>query len=182
MGVPNPDEKEPGTDEFSASIERELMPNLAVRVTGIYSRTFDQHRLQNNKRPYDVYNIPITNPDRGPDNILGTADDPGTFITYYDFPAQYAGARNQEPMFVNDPRANQTYRSVEVAVSRRLANRWQFYASYSFTRKHIPFVPNAGTPTGTTIYVNLLNPNAEINNDDNTAEWLGKVQGSYIPP
>ena len=69
-----------------------------MRFTGIYSKTFNFQRLQNNKRPYDVYTIPITNPDPGPDNILGTADDPGTSITYYDFPAavrRQAGSRSR---------------------------------------------------------------------------------------
>ena len=47
------------------------MPNLAVRVTGIYSKTFNFQRLQNNKRPYDVYTIPITSADPGPDNTAG---------------------------------------------------------------------------------------------------------------
>ncbi len=182
LGVPNPDEKQPGTDEFSVSLERELMANFAARVSGIFSKTFDQHRLVNNKRPYRVYNIPITNPDPGPDAVVGTADDPGRTITYWDFPAEYAGAQFQEPMLVNDSAADQTYRSAEFAVTRRLANRWHMYASYSFTTKHIPLIPNAGTETGVTIYVNTVDPNAEINNDDDTTEWMGRLQGSYIFP
>jgi hypothetical protein len=182
LGVPNPDEKQPGTDEFSLSLERELITNFALRVSGIYSKTFNQHRLLNTKRPYEVYNIPITNADPGPDGVTGNADDPGTTITYWDFPAEYAGARNQTPMLVNDSAANQTYKSAEFAVTRRLANRWQMYASYSFTKRRIPMIPNAGTQNGVTIYVNTVDPNAEINNDDNTTEWLGRVQGSYIFP
>jgi hypothetical protein len=182
LGVPNPNEEQPGTDEFSLSVERELMSDFAVRVSGIYSKTFDHHRLVNNKRPYDVYTLPITNPDPGPDGVAATADDPGRTITYYDFPAAYAGARFQEPMLVNDAAANQSYRSAEFAVTRRLANRWHMYASYSFTKRNIPLVPNAGTLTGVTINVNTVDPNAEINNDDRTTEWMGRVQGSYIFP
>ena len=78
------------SNEFSISLERQLMANLAVRVTGIYS-TQQTFRVQNNLRPYEVYNIPITNRDPGPDGRLGTADDPGTLITYWDYPAAYAG-------------------------------------------------------------------------------------------
>ena len=33
-----------------------------------------------------------------------------------------------------------------------------------------------------TIYVNTVDPNAEINNDDHTTEWMGRVQGSYVFP
>ena len=124
----------------------------------------------------------IDYPDPGPDGTVGTADDPGRTITYWDFPAQYAGARNQEPMLVNDSAANQSFKSGEFAVTRRLANRWHMYASYSFTKRHIPIIPNAGTQTGVTIYVNTVDPNSEINNDDNTTEWMGRVQGSYVFP
>ena len=43
-------------------------------------------------------------------------------------------------------------------------------------------VPNAGTQTGVTIYVNTVDPNAEINNDDNTTEWIARMQGSCAFP
>jgi hypothetical protein len=38
LGVVNPNEKQPKTDELSVSFERELIANTAVRVTGVYSR------------------------------------------------------------------------------------------------------------------------------------------------
>jgi hypothetical protein len=182
LGVVNPDDRAPGTNEFTLSVERELMPNLAVRVSGIYSKSFLQHRLVNTKRPYEVYNIPIRSADPGPDGAFNTSDDPGTFVTYYDYPAEYAGARNQTPMLINDDTANQSFKSAEFAVSRRLANRWQLSASFSFTKKNIPIIPNAGTVTGLTYYVATSDPNAEINNRDNTTEWLGRMSGSYRLP
>ena len=36
--VPNPNEKQPKADEFSLSLERELVANFAVRVVGIHAR------------------------------------------------------------------------------------------------------------------------------------------------
>jgi outer membrane receptor protein involved in Fe transport len=179
-GVPNPNEKEPMTDEWSVAAERELIPNFAIRATGIYSRTSNSYRLQNNLRPYGVYNISITNPDPGPDNKVGTADDPGTFITYFDYPAALAGSAFQQPTLINDPKADQTYKSFEIAASRRLVKRWQFMASYSATKKHIPLVGNVGTPTGTTLYANTYDPNAEIFAADDTWEWLARGSGSYV--
>jgi hypothetical protein len=176
-GVPNPNERDPGTDEFSVTLERELMPSLALRVSGLYSKTFQTQRLQNNLRPYSVYTIPITNADPGPDGKVGTADDPGTSITYYDYPAAYAGANFQQSMLVNDSRADQSYKSIEVAVTKRLANRWHFYASYALTKKHIPFIPGTAF-----LQINTVDPNSEINDADNTNEWLGKLQGSYLLP
>ena len=86
LAVPNPNQKQPKEDEFSLTFERELMANLGVRVSGIYARNFNTLRLLETQRPFEAYNIPITNRDPGPDGLVGTADDPGTFITYYDYP------------------------------------------------------------------------------------------------
>ena len=41
QGILNRSEKPPISDEFSASVERQLIPGLALRVTGIYSRDFN---------------------------------------------------------------------------------------------------------------------------------------------
>jgi len=179
-GVPNPDERQPMTDELSVVFEQEVATNLAVRVMGIYSRTMDTYRLLNLLRPYDVYNIPITNPDPGPDGRVGTPDDTGRSITYYDYPASLAGSAFQKPTLVNDPSGDARYKSFEVGADRRLSNRWQFSASFSATKKDIPLVPNVGG--GTTILVSAFDPNAEIFSDDRTWEWISRVSGAYILP
>jgi hypothetical protein len=140
--VPNPNEKEPMSHEVSLSLERQLVTNLAVRATGIYSRITNSYRVQNNKRPYDAYNIPITNRDPGPDGRLGTADDPGTSITYWEYSPALAGVAFQQPMLINDRKSDSDYKSFEVAVSRRLVNRWMFMGSYSATKLHVPYVAN----------------------------------------
>jgi len=90
--------------------------------------------------------------------------------------------RNQTPTLINYDNANQSFKSAEFALSRRMANRWQAYASFSFTKKHIPFIGNAGTTGGLTYYLATYDPNAEINNADNTTEWLGRASGSYLFP
>jgi hypothetical protein len=178
--VPNPNEKEPMSDDYSLSIERQLIPNLAVRVTGIYSRARNTYRVQNNLRPYEVYNIPITNPDPGPDGRVGTADDPGTFVTYYDFPAAYAGRAFQQPMLINDPKSDASFRSYEIAASKRLADRWQFMASFSATKLDIPYVQNTGG--GLAVSLTTFDPNAEIFAADKNWEWLGRASGVYLFP
>ncbi|MBI2187067.1 MAG: TonB-dependent receptor [Acidobacteria bacterium] len=140
--VPNPNEKQPMDDELSISIERQLMTDFAVRATGIYSRTINAQRVQNNLRPFEAYTIPVTNLDPGPDGRPGTADDPGTSVTYWEYPASLAGRTFQQPMLVSDSRADQTYKSFEVAASKRLSNRWQMMASYSATKLDIPITQN----------------------------------------
>jgi hypothetical protein len=185
--VSNPNEKEPFTDDFSVSFERELVSNFAVRVTGVYSRTQNSYRVQNNLRPYNVYNIPVTTPDPGPDGKLGTADDPGTNVTYYEYSKAFSPVSFQQPMLINDPNANQSYKTLEVAANKRLTNRWQVMASYSATKVHIPFVQNtAGVgdfiSPGLTVFLATYDPNAEILTANNTWEWSSTASGSYRFP
>jgi hypothetical protein len=185
--VPNPNIKEPMGDEFNASIERQLIANLAVRVTGIYSKQ-QTFRVQNNLRPYSVYNIPITNPDPGPDNRPGTADDPGALVTYWDYPAAFRGRSFQQPMLVNDSGADQTFKSYEVALSKRLSNRWLAMASYSSTNVDIPYAQNTAstgndfTMPGLQVFLATLDPNAEINSALKYREWTARASGAYIFP
>jgi hypothetical protein len=171
-GVVNPDEQQPYTDEYSLQFERQLLPDLAVRVTGIHARVSDVIRLANRARPYEVYNIPINSRDPGPDGRGGTADD-GNVITWFDYPEELAGVSNQQVTYVNDSRANEHYSAMEFAVHKRLSRNWQVQASYTATKKHIPLTPNEDT-------FNTQDPNAEIFAADNTWEWLGRVSGSYL--
>jgi hypothetical protein len=174
-GIVNPDEKAPYEDEYSIQYERQLSNVLALRVTGVHTRTGNEIRVANPLRPYDVYNIPIANPDPGPDGTVGTADDTGTTITYFDYSAAYAGLAFQRPMYVNDPRANKHFSTMEFSVSKRLADRWQFQTSYTATKVDVPFVNNAGG-------FNTQDPNAEIFAADRTWEWQYRASGSYRLP
>jgi hypothetical protein len=183
-GVPNPNEKEPKTDEFSLSFERELIPNLAMRITGVYSRTSNPYRLLNNLRPYSAYNIPITQPDPGPDGKVGTADDPGTFITYYAYPATLAASSFQQFTLINDP-DDETFKSFELAAFKRFSRGWQFSASFSGTKKNIAVVNGLNLVAGylnSTVMEGADNPNAEINTADHTWELTGKASTAYIFP
>jgi hypothetical protein len=172
--VPNPDEKQPKSDQFSLTFERELVDGWTGRVTGVYSRNFNTARLLTIARPYDAYNIPITRPDPGPDNVLNTSDDPGRSITFYEFPVSLRGAQFETSTVITDPNADHTYKTIEVSAARRLASDWQFNVSYSATKKHIPF----GISTPPLAY----NPTADIFVADDTWEWNAKVSGAYMLP
>jgi len=182
--VVNPDEKQPRTDEWSLSLERELIPNFALRVTGLYTRTDRIFRVQSFLQPYDSFNIPITNRDPGIDGALGTGDD-GDLVTYYEYAPELAGAGALQNF--NDPKAGpQTYKSIEVAGVKRLSNRWSLMASYSATKKNKPL--NAGLAVGafdsfnTDHVVGAFNPNTEIFRADKTWDWDAKVLASYNFP
>lgn len=185
IGQGNPDLKVPTSDELMASVERELRPNLAVRVLGLYSKNIDNYRVANALRPYETYNIPVTRPDPGPDGTVGTADDPGVSFTYYQFSQALAGQRFERPMYVNDPRSDQSFKSVEVGVSRRYANGWQAAASFETTKKHVPFFNGLVITESDTLGLTSgapYNPNEEINKIDDTWERNSKVSGSYQFP
>ncbi len=180
-GIVNPDEKQAYTDEYMLQFERELMPGWGVRLTGIHSRVLNWYRYENTLRPYESYTIPITNTDPGPDNIRGNADDPGTVITYYEYPVALRGNAFQAPWIVNDPAANKKYTSFEIAASKRLADRWSMQASFSFTQIDDPLPANTSGGTGA-FEANTRDPNAEIFAADNTTEWQGRFSGSYLLP
>jgi len=170
-GVINPDEVAPQSDEFLVQFEQQLVRDVAVRATGIYSKATKQYRLLNTSRPPEVFNIPITNPDPGPDGIVGNADDTGNFITYFDYADEFAGLDFQTPTLFNDPLADRDYKSFEVAMSKRMSNNWQFQGSYSATKLNEPFETEYEDAN--------LNPNDEIFSGNQTWEWGARFSGSY---
>ena len=180
---PNPNEREPVSDEVSLTLERELMANFALRVSGIYSKYHDTYRMVNVLRPYDAYNVPVTNRDPGPDGVAGNADDPGTSVTYWEYPSTLAGRNFEQFMLTNDPSVDQTYKSIDLSLFKRLSNRWQLLASYAATKKDFPVMTTAaGSEVNQNVQSGDLNPNAEINTADRNWEWTAKFSGVYILP
>ena len=168
----NPDENIPGAEEYSIAFERQLTQTVAVRVGGVYLKNYNINRNLNPLRPYEVYAIPISRPDPGPDGVNNTSDDTGQTLTYWDYPASYRGASFEGTKLINDdPKNDSTYKTIEVAATRRLSSGWQFLGSYSATKRHVPFVEGSA-----------LTPNAEINIADDTWTWIGKLSGSVHVP
>jgi hypothetical protein len=190
--VPNPDEKIVTFDEFSVSLERELMANFSLRATGIYSQTKNVQRQQNVFRPYEAYTIPVTNRDPGPDGRLGTADD-GGMVTYWEYSPTLQGLQYEVYKSVSDPKADMSFSTIELAATKRLSNRWQMLVSYSATKKNQPlgarnsasalgFGTSNPTFSAAGEHVGFFTPNTEINSADKTWDWDGKVVGTYIFP
>ena len=172
--IPNRNEIQPKSDEWSLTFERELAQNLGVRVSGVYSRNMHEYQTNNIRRPYSAYDIPVTRFDPGPDGVLGgagAADDPGVSFTWYDYSPTLAGRANELFQLVNTSTVD-TYKSIDVAVSKHLSKNWQMQWSYSGTKRH--------QPTGSL----PLSPNTNINGygDLDVYEWTAKAQGSYLFP
>jgi carboxypeptidase family protein len=175
FAVANPNEKEPKQDQYSLSFERQLVANLAVRVTGLYVHSFDNYVTQNNFIPSSAYTVAVTRPDPGPDGRAGTADDPGVNFTYYEFPTSLQGAQFVQGMLINPPGMDAYYKSYELAMTKRLSHHWLMLASYSSTNRDVPIQADSGAPPA-------ANPNAFINTADRTREWVGRISGAYYFP
>lgn len=174
-GINNPNETTPWTDEYSLQFERQLTKTMALRVTGVERRVLNQQRIFNPLRPYSAYTNAITNVDPGPDGKVGTTDDPGRSITYYDYPSTLVGRLYSQGEIVNDPKANEAYHTLELSLTKRMSSNWQAFVSSTITKKHWPLVANAGT-------FNTVDPNSEINAADDTWEWMARAMGSYMFP
>jgi len=181
--VASPDEVQPKMDEVSVSLERELMENFALRVSGIYSQYHNTYRVTNLLRPYETYNVPVTRPDPGPDGRVGTADDPGVLFTYWEYPTSLRGRAFERLARINDPNADQTFKSVDLSAFKRLSNKWQFLASYSATLRDVPIqVSASGSEFNGNVESGPDNPNGEINTSDHAWEWTAKLSGVYVLP
>jgi hypothetical protein len=167
----NLDQPQTKEDQYSLSLERSLWTNFAVRATGLYSRRFNILAQKNLLRGPEVYTVANTKPDPGPDGKVGTADDPGTTLTWYEYPDAYRPVQFQLNTLVADPTATEHFGTVEVSAQKRLSSGWQLLASESATHSDIP------VPEGANI-----NPNTYILAANHTWEWLTRVSGAYVFP
>ena len=165
----NPNEKEPKQNQFTASVQRQVMANTSVRVLYVYAYLYNNYLLQGVQRPYSAYNIPITANVPLANGAAGTST-----MTYYEYPASLRGLADSNTELVNDPRLNKWYHSIELEMTRRLSRKLQFQASYATTRYHEPIQETGAIPADT--------PNAFIGTGNFTWDWLGRVEGSYLFP
>jgi hypothetical protein len=163
----DPDYRRPYTDELTGGVDHELLPALKLSVVFTYRHEKYPQATANPANPFE--STLTTRPDAGRDGVAGTADD-GTFQFYN-------RVSTQNLVFLtNDPTSKQTYKGVEVTATKRMSNRWQMLAGYTFARTRI---------TGQSVNVN---PNALINADGLVIGQLGdrphqfKLTGTYILP
>ena len=176
--VTNPDEKQPGIDQFTLTLEHELAGNLAARVSGVHSHSFNEPRRLNQLRPYDAYSIPVTNPDPG---RMGDRDHrrSGPVDHLLRVSVAIAGRDFQRTVLVADTRSNETHDTIEVALTKRMSSRWQLMGSYSATKNDALAPKTRGTAYHAAA---ALDPNTEYNTGDHTWEWLARVSGIYSLP
>ena len=170
----NPDLDWGRTHELSASIERELVPNVALRGLYVYKKVVDEIRSRgfvNVARPYDVYNQVFTRRDPGPDGVLDTGDDGGS-VTLYDYDPAYRGADFVETQILNVPDdRTDSYQNVEIQLLKRPGTGgWYADTAILFTKNHRWL-------TGF-----VANPNLENFRLDETWDTTFRLAGGYELP
>jgi hypothetical protein len=151
---------------FSAGIQREVLPGIAVTVDYVGNRGRDQ-----------TARIDINEPRLLPDGRIGRPgpsvfDPDGTLI-----PAQARGTSFQRVLqYQTRPEFNTSYDALELSVVRRLANRWSGRMAYTFSKA---YDVNAGVFGGANIIEKRvnddLNPRLDygLANHDNRHAFTG---------
>ncbi|MBI1873737.1 MAG: TonB-dependent receptor [Acidobacteria bacterium] len=164
----DPNFKRPYTDEYSFGLDRELMANFKLSAVFTYRR---EKNLQASMNPDNPYATTLsTAVDPGPDGFTGTADD-STYGFY-----QRISAANRT-VITNDPKLVQSYKGLELTLTKRLSNRWQMLAGYTRSKNRIDNVSVDTSPNF------LINANGNVTvaaNADRPNQF--KLTGMYILP
>jgi Carboxypeptidase regulatory-like domain len=172
----SPELKQPNTWETTASYERELAANLAVRVMYINRLASSGIEILNPRRPYDAYSVPITRRDPGPDGVLNTGDDGGR-ITLYDYATAYRGPAFDFRKRINSGRTDR-FHTMEFTLTKRATDRWVAQVSYFVVKNHRWL--SGGCCGGDSAVIST--PNDEFFPLDETWNWAGSVSASYRLP
>ena len=177
----DPDFSRPWTDEFTAGVDHELFPTVRLSAVFTYRREDNPLATRNPANPFAT--TLSTRADAGRDGIAGTDDD-GTF-QFYD---RLSSTNLTE--VTNDPTALQTYKGIELTATKRMSNRWQMLAGYTFSRMNVSGLsvninPNSllnvnGRLTGQVAVNN--SPTFSVNGQLTDRPHQFKLTGTYILP
>ena len=161
----DPDFRRPFTNEVTAGVDRELIPNLKLSAVFTYrSERYPQASL-NTAAPLDTW-VLISRADPGPDGLAGTADD----STYSYYNRTLPGSQT---LITNDPTSKQTYKGIEITATKRFSQKWQMLGGYTYSKSEIRGQSVSTSPNA------FLNTQGVIFND---RPHQLKVSGSYMLP
>jgi hypothetical protein len=176
--IPNPDLKLTRTDEASGSLERQLGQGFAIRGLYVYKRVVNNFQTANILRPPSVWDQRFQRADPGPDGVLGNGDD-GPMLTIFDYNPAYRGAAFVKNMNVNaDPDRNDSYKSIEVQLTKRPSGRWYANTSILATYNHVFRCQNVATSCARTV----TTPNDNLFPDGKFWDVTYLLAGGYNLP
>ncbi len=161
----DPNLKRPYTNEVTGGVDHELIPNL--RLSAVFTWRSERYQTANlnTAAPLNTW-VLISRPDPGPDGLSGTSDD-GTY-SYYD-----RTLTGSQTLITNDPTAKQSYKGLEITATKRLSNRWQMVAGYTYSKATFTDISVGTSPNA------FLNTEGVIFND---RPHQFKLTGSYLLP
>jgi hypothetical protein len=172
----DPKLKDPRNDEIMFAYQRELASNWSLTVDWIQRWFNDLTFNEEIGIPANGY-TPQTFNDPGPDNLVGTADDRP--ITLYNVLPQYRG---QNVSFHTNFPGTQRYKAIELSVSKRMSDRWQFLGSYVWSRLDGDLLATTGTLAGDPNNPNQVIPTQATGRGANDQPHAFKLLGSYQAP
>ena len=119
--------KHPHMDQGTVGFEHELFSNFAIGANYIHRRyrNIIEDLLTNGEFE------PISVADPGPDGVLGTSDDTGQTLTFYD----QSNSPAEDTFLITNPEdAFRNYNGVELTANKRLSNRWMVQASWVISK------------------------------------------------
>ncbi len=172
----DPNFRRPYTDEYSGGVDRDLGQALKLGVVYTYRR---EKYPQATANPANPFSSTLTSrADAGPDGVLGTADD--TTIQFYD-----RLSTTNLTVVTNDPTSLQTYNGLEFTLTKRMSNRWQMLAGYTYSQARIT---GLSVNTDPNRLLNVTGPITAAGNGNVAGTGLGdrpnsfKLTGSYLLP
>lgn len=176
----DPDIKHPRMDQAILGLQHELFTNFSIGATGIYRR--NQNFIDDVLTDTSGWTA-VERPDPGPDGRLGTADDPGSTLTFF---RQTSDPRQNRFLVTNPEGAYREYRGIELMAEKRFSDRWMLQGSWVISKIE-GNINNTGNFGNSAEYNNPnLDPRFQPFRDgrltnDNThlAKVLGMVQGPF---
>jgi hypothetical protein len=164
----DPNFSRPYTDEYTFSVDRELAANYKLSVGYTYRR---ERNLQATANPDNPYATTLTSAvDPGIDGVVGTSDD-GTYGFY-----ARTSALNRS-LITNDPKILQSYKGLEITLTKRLSNRWQMLAGYTGAKNRLA---NSSVDVSPNFLINADGNITNAANADRPNQF--KLTGMYILP
>jgi hypothetical protein len=185
----DPDLEPTFTDEFTAGVVHELMPNVSLSGTFI-ARNDKDFDWRINRDVLGADYTAINGTDAGRDGQIGTTDDGGALVFY----ELSAAKRALSPNYITTrPGFTQEYRGVELTLQRRLTARWQAVGSVTFgvQRENLGDSPLTLLPVLPVITPSALPAGLPTPQDldkttgtrlDTSIPVVGKLMGSYMFP
>ncbi len=171
----DPNLKQPYTNEFIVALEREVIPDLRLSISGTWHHERNQYSRINTGVPASAFS-PVSVTDPGPDGVVGTGDDRS--LTVYN---QNPATLGQDRLFyTNDPGLDQDYKGLEITANKRFSNNWLMLAGYTYgkTTQKNSYVGQFGG--------NLNDPNTLVNSANGATFYdrphTFKLTGAYMFP